>query len=325
MRIGVFMPIRMGSNYLPDARQVQQNARLIEAAGLDGIWSLDMLGAARVQPRPDPLTWLLTACLATERVEVGTAVYNPALRNPVDVAQRLLTIEALVPGRLSLGVGAGSTESADQAMGMTFESRFRRFYANMDVLRRLCRGEHVVDSAHGATGEAFFNPPPTSAGPRFYLGAWHSRITMRHAVDEYDGWLCSAGYLRHLPAGQGSHSAGPGTLANVATAIKLYRDMGGTGRKILSTISWNFDADSGRLRDDETFNLACPPAEAAERLNAIAELGFDDILLMQAGQSGAPTDSSRGLLEEQLGQLRALLPSDPRPVGQPSTQALAKG
>ncbi|MCL2394788.1 MAG: LLM class flavin-dependent oxidoreductase [Acidimicrobiaceae bacterium] len=307
------MPIRMGSNELPDARQVQQNARLIEAAGLDGIWSLDMLGAAQVQPRPDPLTWLLTACLATEHVEVGTAVYNTALRHPVDVAQRLLTIEALVPGRLSLGVGAGSTGSADEAMGVTFESRFRRFYANMDVLRRLCSGEHVVDHAHGATGEAFFNPPPASPGPRFYLGAWHSRVTMAHAVKEYDGWLCSAGYLRHLPEHQ--REAGPGTLANVEKAIRLYQDMGGSGRKILSTISWDFGARSGRLGDDETFNLACPPAEAAERLHAIAELGFDDILLMQAGQSGAPTDNSRGLLEEQLGQLRTLLPEDRRPVG----------
>jgi alkanesulfonate monooxygenase SsuD/methylene tetrahydromethanopterin reductase-like flavin-dependent oxidoreductase (luciferase family) len=312
MRIGVFMPIRMGSNYLPRAERVQDSARLIEAAGLDGIWSLDMLGAAQVQPRPDPLSWLLTACLATERVEVGTAIYNTALRNPVDVAQRLLTLEALVPGRFSLGVGAGSTDSADQAVGVSFESRFRRFYANMDVLRRLCRGEHVVDVTNGATGEAFFNPPPGTVGPRFYLGAWHSRVTMRHVVDEYDGWLCSAGYLRHLP--EAARGAGPGTLANIATAIRLYEDLGGTGRKILSTISWDFDAPSGRLVEDETFNLACPPAEAGERLHALAELGFDDILLMQAGQSGAPTEGARGLLEDQLGQLRALLPADPRPL-----------
>jgi len=305
----------MGSNYLPNAEQVQHNARLVEAAGIDGVWSLDMLGAARVQPRPDPLTWLLTACLATERIEVGTAIYNTALRNPVDLAQRLLTLEALVPGRFSLGVGAGSTESADQAMGVTFESRFQRFYQNMDTLRRLCSGEHVIDEAHGATGEAFFNPPPGTTGPRFYLSAWHSPVSMRHAVNEFDGWLCSAGYLRHLSPDQANQSAGPGTLANVAKAIKLYQDMGGTGRKILSTISWNFDAPARALGEDETFNLACAPAEAAERLHAVAELGFDDILLMQAGQSGAPSDDSHGLVEDQLGQLRALFPAGPRPVG----------
>jgi alkanesulfonate monooxygenase SsuD/methylene tetrahydromethanopterin reductase-like flavin-dependent oxidoreductase (luciferase family) len=259
-----------------------------------------MIGAMHVQLRPDPFAYLLLAATATRDLEVGTAIYNCALRNPVDVAQRILTIEALIPGRFTFGVGAGSTESADQAVGLDFDQRFRRFYENIDVIRRLCRGEHVTDVAHGATGEAFFNPPEGTKGPRMYLSAWHSTISLRHVVDEFDGWLCSAGYLREVTGTPRDRGVGGLTLANIAEAMKRYRDLGGTARSVISLGAWDFEARATDLGDDERFNLDGPPEVVGERLARIAEIGYTDVIF-----------NNKRATNDDLHQLRAVVPRDP--------------
>jgi alkanesulfonate monooxygenase SsuD/methylene tetrahydromethanopterin reductase-like flavin-dependent oxidoreductase (luciferase family) len=49
------------------------------------------------------------AATATRRIEVGTCVLQVPLRRPVELAHRVLTAHLVCQGRLSLGVGAGST------------------------------------------------------------------------------------------------------------------------------------------------------------------------------------------------------------------------
>ncbi|MBV8084675.1 MAG: LLM class flavin-dependent oxidoreductase [Chloroflexi bacterium] len=288
MRLGIFMPWRIGGNPgLPTADQVQERAGWIEEAGLDSIWSLDTL-APQVQLRADPLSWLLTCALATRHIEVGTAVYVVSNRNPVDVAQRLLTLESLVPGRFSLGVGAGSTKSADDALGTVFEDRFKNLYKHMDVIRRLCHGEHV--------GEAFLNPPPGNSGPRFYLGAWASPISLKHAINEFDGWQISGG---RTAAGVGTAS-----FKHMREGLERYRSLGGTKRAMVSTVSVDLSVDAGPIGDEDHFNLNCPPAEGARRVKVLADQGWDDLLLNPRGD---PT-------LDDLKRIRDLTPKDGRAV-----------
>ena len=83
------------------------------------------------------------------------------------LAQRFLTMHGLTGGRFSAGVGAGSTEQDYAASGVDFTRRFRMLKENLELIRRLCRGEQV--------GEADLHPwPATLGGPRILIGSWYS-------------------------------------------------------------------------------------------------------------------------------------------------------
>jgi alkanesulfonate monooxygenase SsuD/methylene tetrahydromethanopterin reductase-like flavin-dependent oxidoreductase (luciferase family) len=279
------LPLRSADGRPLDAAGVAVRARMIEAAGFDGIWLPDTL-VPESQPRPDPLAVLLTAGIATDRVELGTSVLIVPLRGAVELAQRLMTLHMLACGRFSFGVGAGSTRSAFDAAGVDFDSRFRDLHNKMDIIRRLLRGEQA--------GAAALNPWPEAApGPRLLLGAWHSDISLRRAVRDYDGWICSGART---------------SLRVFGEALKRYRDLGGR-RAVVANCPVDLTAPSRPLDDDENFSLRCGPDEALTRLGRLAELGFDDVNLVVADPLGKAKRYEADFTAGQLTAIRALVPT----------------
>jgi alkanesulfonate monooxygenase SsuD/methylene tetrahydromethanopterin reductase-like flavin-dependent oxidoreductase (luciferase family) len=118
------------------------------------------------------------------------------------------------------------------------------------------------------------------------VGSWHSGLWVRRAAQEYDGWIAS-GFFRNF--------------RELREAIERYRDAGGK-RALVGTITVDLHAPSSAFDDSARFNLECGPEEAAERLQRLAELGYDDALLTRANYSDAD------LPEADLVQIRALLP-----------------
>lgn len=300
MRIGINLPLK-GRDGLPlDSAGIARRARMVEDAGLDGIWIQDSMIPGHM--RPDPLMWLLVACAETTELEVGTSILIVPLRNPVDLAQRFLTLEALTHGRFTFGVGSGSTRASHESAGVAFEERFELLYSHMDTIRRLCRGETV--------GAANLDPWPSVRGrPRFVLGAWHSELSLRRAVSEYDGWMCSAGRTNY-------------TI--MAQAIERYRELGG-GRALVSTCPVDLSAPTEPLPDDDQFHLRCAPDEAARRLQRLADLGFDDVLLVMADHTGRTPMFDVDYDLETLQQIRSLLPRDGRKAWHAEARPAAAG
>lgn len=288
MRIGVGIPFMRDRHVPLDAAELGRRARWIESAGLDGIWMGDA-SFRRMATWPDPLLWLAVAAAATEHVEVGTCVYQVPLREPVDLAQRLMTLEALTKGRATIGVGAGSTPADFAAVGADFERRFKDFHKDMATIRALLRGETVGD----ANLEPWESVRP---GPRFVLGAWSSDFSLRKAVADFDGWMCSAGRT---------------SLKTMADGLRRYRDLGGR-RAMISTVTLDLRARTKVLGEDDPFTLCCEPTAAAERLAIVADLGFDDILV-NIRDSTNPRIFDGDLTLEELEEARSLLPADPRP------------
>ncbi len=288
MRIGIGLPFVDGGGNVHSAVTLGERARMVEDLGFDAVWMGDA-AFRRMSTWPDPLLWLLSAARATERIEVGTAVYQVPLRNPVVVAQRILAFEALAPGRLLFGVGPGSTERAFDAVGASFEGRWKDFHADLRVIRDLCDGATV--------GAADLAPPAEiRGGPRFLLGAWFGGRNLRRAAEEHDGWLSSA---KHTKVG------------NMADAIARYRDLGGT-RAMIATCGIDLRAPGGRLSDDDPFSLACPPAEAVDRLAWVVGLGYDDLILHVRERGQGVFDSD--LVHDTLAEIREVLKPDTVPV-----------
>src|SRR4051794_37249494 len=142
MRLSVVTFMRPGS----EARdrplgRIVDYARRIERSGFPGIWVTDSLGRGRATL--DPLVALGVLAAVTQRVELGTAVLQVSLRNPIELAHRVMSVQALSGGRLRLGVGSGSTQADFDLLGADYDRRFRTLMSSLETMRRAWRGEPV--------------------------------------------------------------------------------------------------------------------------------------------------------------------------------------
>jgi alkanesulfonate monooxygenase SsuD/methylene tetrahydromethanopterin reductase-like flavin-dependent oxidoreductase (luciferase family) len=322
MRIGMWLPLVDSDGVLLDGQAIAKRAQMIEAAGLNSTWLGDHTPIPGDTDRdlPDPLLYLAIAALATTpALELGTSIYSLPLRNKYDAAQRFYTLETIAKGRFTLGLGTGSQKVEYDAAGLDWDDRFRRMADHMAGIRAIFAGKPLgpLYRQHPALddpGTPVVLDPAVERGtpwaaqvgpPRFALGSWHSPRQLRRAATEYDAWLASA----HPGAQFG------GWRKVLSESIKTYRDLGGK-RAIAATIAVDFWGPHNELKDEGVFNLFCPPDEAAERLDMLASLGFDDIILALVNRKHG--EGRKGLArrydftDEDLQQVRALLPTDDR-------------
>ena len=222
----------------------------------------------------DPLSAVSAAAAATERIEVGTCILQTPLRHPVELANRVLTTQLVCEGRLSLGVGAGSTRSDYDLVGIPFEERMRRFEEGLATMRKLWNGGSV-DGANLHPSASLLGGPPV------LIGSWAGSRWIPRAAREFDGWIASAHY-----AGFDKLKAG----------IEAFREAGGK-RAIVTNISLDLHASAEPLDDASgSFSLVCGPDEAARRLQRLADLGFDDALVVHRGPGEPDFAAVRRLL-----------------------------
>ena len=270
MRLGVVVaPAHPGAPLTGPA--LAEGARLAERLGFDSVWFFDALNRGFILP--DPLIGVSVAASVTARVEVGTCVLQVPLRNPVELAHRILTAHLVAGGRLLLGVGAGSTRDDFDALGLDYAGRLRALEEALPLMRRLWRGERV--------GAAALTPWPAAVGgPPVLIGSWGGPRWVGRAAKEFDGWIASAGKTN---------------LGTLTDAIRRYRAAGGK-RAIVTNISVDLSGPTEPCPDDGPFHLRGTPDVAAQCLRKLQDLGFDDAVLV-------PRDAS----ETHLAAVRALL------------------
>jgi len=141
-------------------------ARRVERAGFDAVvvsehfhpW-VDDAGTAAFA-----LTTLGAVAVATERVELATAVVTPLFRfHPAVVAQAAATIDRLSGGRFRLGVGTGENLN-EGPLGYAFPpyaERAARMAEALPLMRRLLDGETVDSSGrfYRTRRERLYSPP----------------------------------------------------------------------------------------------------------------------------------------------------------------------
>jgi alkanesulfonate monooxygenase SsuD/methylene tetrahydromethanopterin reductase-like flavin-dependent oxidoreductase (luciferase family) len=156
-------------------------ARQAERAGYDSVWAGDSLLA---RPRGEPLTVLAAAAGATTRVQLGTAVLLPLLRNPVSLAHALATLDRLAKGRIIVAVGPGAelpgTHAELKALGVPSNRRVTDMLGAVERCRRLWRNQE--------SGIDLQPKPIRTGGPPMWLGG-HGPRMLRLAGSAFDGWL----------------------------------------------------------------------------------------------------------------------------------------
>src|SRR5256885_1606112 len=140
-------------------------AREVEARGLPGIWVGDSLGRGR--PTLDSLQVLTALAAVTRRVELGISVLQLPLRNPIELAHRVQSVQAISNNRLILGVGSGSTRDDFELLGYDYDHRFRTFRNDLDRNIRWPSGGRYLNSDDRGSAAALRQARPRSA--RFHL------------------------------------------------------------------------------------------------------------------------------------------------------------
>ena len=87
----------------------------------------------------------------TSRIQVGTAIFNIFLHPPLQAAMHALTIDAVAPGRLFLGLGTSHTP-LNQAYGLPMDKPLSALREYIGTLTSIFQGEHPGLSQMAAAG-----------------------------------------------------------------------------------------------------------------------------------------------------------------------------
>jgi alkanesulfonate monooxygenase SsuD/methylene tetrahydromethanopterin reductase-like flavin-dependent oxidoreductase (luciferase family) len=242
--------------------------RQAEARGFPGVWIGDSLGRGR--PTLDSLQVLTALAAVTQRVELGVAVLQVPLRNPIELAHRVQSLQAMSNNRLILGVGSGSTRDDFELLGYDYDHRFRTFRNDLEIMNRVWNGEPV----NGGTLSTW---PGCKGGPPILIGAWRSPRWITHAAKQAQGWT---------PSGRFS------SWDDLEFGMKIYREAGGKNAVLANcSIDLQERPQSAALAKVASANFICPPEEARRRVKRVEGLGFEEILI--GSQFGALDEIER--------------------------------
>jgi alkanesulfonate monooxygenase SsuD/methylene tetrahydromethanopterin reductase-like flavin-dependent oxidoreductase (luciferase family) len=190
-RIGYLLPTREHTMAgRPQALPLLDLAQRAAGLNFDSIWVGDSLLA---RPRHDPLTLLAAVAARVPRVELGTAVLLPALRNPVVLAHQVATLDQISEGRVILGVGIAADvpniRAEFVAAGVPFEKRVGRLLEGLQLCRKLWTGAPVTwDGRWKIEGGVLGPLPHRSGGPPIWI-AGSLPASLERAGRYFDGWL----------------------------------------------------------------------------------------------------------------------------------------
>jgi alkanesulfonate monooxygenase SsuD/methylene tetrahydromethanopterin reductase-like flavin-dependent oxidoreductase (luciferase family) len=134
------------------------------------------------------------AAAVTERVTLGTAALLPALRQPVQAAQVIASLDLLSGGRLALTVGAGFPRRSEAEYAVS-EVPWRGRFARLDDTVALWRHLWTSQGPTSFHGDVLHfdhipesTPPAQPGGPPVWLGG-ATPAALARTGRLYDGWL----------------------------------------------------------------------------------------------------------------------------------------
>lgn len=141
-----------------------------------------------------PEMWPMIGAMATttSRLRFCTAVHIMPLIHPLSVARVAATAEALAPGRIVLGVGAGWMREEYDVFGVDFRSRGRRLEEGIEILRAAWRGE--MFEFHGEFFDferLLVRPAPATPIPIWIGGT--SKAALARTARMANGWMGGGG------------------------------------------------------------------------------------------------------------------------------------
>ncbi len=220
-------------------------------------------------PVHDVFAYLSFLAGRTERIRLGSHVYNVGLRHPFVAARAVATLDLVSGGRAIFGVGASWLESEWQAVGLDFATRGPRVDECLEVCRRLWTEEVIEHRGRFFDFDpVMFEPKPVQRpGPPIIVGGV-SRAALRRAARLGDGWI-------------GMGDTEESVTAAVAELRRLREELG---------------------RADEPFEITCgAPITSEEDVERLAAIGVDRCLVAPWRRSREAIDGLHAFAGRYLG------------------------
>jgi probable F420-dependent oxidoreductase len=213
--VGLTLP-QLGEHVTRDA--VRAFCESAEGLGFDSLWVQEHLffamhPSAPYAARPGlsvpdayrttfaPLELLSIAAAWTERVTVGTGILVGGYHRPVELAQRLATLDVLSQGRLIAGLSVGWSKDEHEQMDVEFTTRGRRMDELVAALRA-CWGPDPVtfDGEFFHIPESIVSPKPVQQPHPRLLSGMRSEAGLRRTAALFDIWNPASGSVDQLAA-----------------------------------------------------------------------------------------------------------------------------
>ncbi len=303
-RVGYLLPTRERvMEGLPETASLLTLAERAESLGFDSVWAGDSLLA---RPRHDPLTLLAAVAARTRKVELGTAVLLPALRNPVVLAHQVATLDRISEGRLILGVGIAADVPAIraefEAAGVPFDKRVGRLVEGLALARALWTGKPVDWDGRWKVKAAVLGPTPhRPGGPPIWVAGAVAAARQRTGR-LFDGWFpnspgVSEYKTQWAEVTEAARAAGrdPATLTGAMyLTLAIDDDTARADAKLNDYLEQYYGVPPLATRKRQ-MSYAGPAAGAAAWLKAYADAGASHLVLRFAGDHERHLETVAGL------------------------------
>jgi probable F420-dependent oxidoreductase len=171
-----------------DARLIRRFLERAEELGYESVWVQEQIISD--SPILEPVTLLAYAAALTSKVRLGTAVLLTVIRNPVQLAKSLASLDQLSRGRLTVGVGIGGPHVPERIFGISSERRARQFVEGLQVMKALWTQPRASFSGDFWRLENVpMEPKPLQRPhPPLWFGA-REPVALKRAVRYGDGWM----------------------------------------------------------------------------------------------------------------------------------------
>ena len=185
-----------------DVRLIREFVPKAETLGYESLWVQEQIISDA--PILEPVTLLTYAAALSSKARLGTSVLLPVIRNPLQLAKSLASLDQLSEGRLTVGVGLGGPHVPERVFAVPSERRARRFVETVQVMKAFWTQPRATFAGDFWRFENIpMEPRPVQQPhPPIWFGA-RDEIGLKRAVRHGDGWMgagssSSADFVRGL-------------------------------------------------------------------------------------------------------------------------------
>jgi len=267
-------------------------AAAAEAAGFDRVWATESV--------TDGFLQAFSACRATDRVDVGTAIVVAFARNPMSTAYAAWDLAASSNGRFTLGLGTQVKPHIERRFSMPWGNPVERLRDYLGALRAIFeawrtggRLDHRGPFYQHTLMNPVFTPPRHDHDIPIAIAAVGPRMTSL-AGELCDGvilhGMTTVDYLDtvSLPALRAGESTAGRPARSVMASLPVFMAMGDTPEQL--------ERERARVRDQIAFYASTPAYRPV-----LESIGYGDLQteLQELTRRGAWSQMS-GLIDERL-------------------------
>jgi probable F420-dependent oxidoreductase len=168
-------------------QMIRNYVQKAETLPYDSLWVQEQIVGD--VPILEPVALLTYVAALTSRLRLGTSVMLTVLRNPVQLAKSLSSLDQMSQGRLTVGIGIGG-HVREAIFGYTSEHRVRRFVEGLQVMKALwTEAKATFTGTFWQFKDVSMEPKPVQKPhPPVWFGA-RQAPALRRAVQHGNGWM----------------------------------------------------------------------------------------------------------------------------------------